>query len=1444
MTDQMTLNHPTHQARVKLATWMMNEKRQFPKFLAETFTQHVDTVSRPSMKVFSEGEGSSALSISPMKHQVFVSEYMSRKTPYRGLLLYHGLGSGKTGSSIMIAEGYLGKQVVVLLPASLRPNYEQEILKKFGNSAFREQYHWQFVPVDYDGTPNSDAESLMQVKGMPTSVLRKLFDDFQTTPVEKKEKSVGTVVKIRHTVSETISNTNLRVQRETGEFAIIEDILRQDGDKHFRVRNLNDPIGTTSVVVDSAVEVAFGVFMMDVNKNPNFSTMSRVHKKLLQRQIKLMYQYKYIFIHYNAGATFWGNIFQTLLSPTVLRQATTKLFGSENMFRKNLPSKERHRRDLSILNYIFDPTNSCPNPFDDKVVIVDEIHNCSSQMSGGGLVLPLLYETLLRANCKLVFLSGTPAINKPFELALIFNLLRGYVRTLTLSLSKVEGRWNTDTLQKILTAIPFIQRFHINSKNKTVELIQHQNNFVNQYDRRGKLIGIHKATDELMIQKPATKAEFVQHVSTVLEKYKYTVNLDTPVVESNYTMFSDNLIQPKTASKYPHIHTGHIHAVHRSRKQTTNVSEDVGEDQFSTKFIDGVEFKIKSHMVEEFQRKILGLVSHFNEVSGNDADTGSPIFPSVEYAGPEDTQVEMSEHQFQVYDDMREREHEMDLAKQRRAQVQSGRDDLTNLHGDKGHFRIFSRRAGLFVFPPKLQKLREKVKDTRKNPAWKLNVRKEAELLVQKISQLCKLDTTNPDNADSIASLKQFASTVSKKKVRTLINKVDYILGGNLSTQSNQQLRQSVDRLCRLSNIEDILQEIVVNDDSSSSSDEDVALDIQAIVERLTVENLKPNGNTFYNLSVLSPKYCRILQHTEMSGGPVMVYSQFLRTEGLHLLGKVLHSNGFTRLTFTQERGSKTFTVVPAKTTDYYIGQKVRFCQDKQQHIWTTGTVSRKMIGQHGSTTHYQVQDSSGSILLERVEESELFPACFAEWSGAVNKMQRNAILDYFNHQDNKFGCLCSVLLVTKAGSEGISLFNVRQVHLLEPYWNETRREQVIGRARRIKSHVHLPREQQTVKVFNYCIVLPGSFREGVWGQFSIIREVIEKKCKPLLNELDSSFDINLFIKTQIVDRFASNTLDFERVAQSILSSNGTPENTVVPMARVIMNALQELARQKNLVITASILDPSRLTKGLVQGIQLWARKSERVSERDEYLTSDEVLQDIGRKKSSILKSFYTAIKGVAIDCEFNKDQNVSSNPSEYSSLNCLNTIVDNHNNEYAFQLENPEFIPVSSANSRAAVEQREDVYSLLYYKPQNLSFLVRLPSRFSNVQDYCRSMSTTSTTTPPELDLIDYYVYYGLSLLEPTQSYSKVKKKIGKLVCGHNNQQFSIELKQDFTHNMAYYQKIQSCIEELGQRIPEDGMVEQWRTSILKLVERTGESVEVENSSDEEEDESSFETL
>ena len=60
--------------------------------------------------------------------QLFLSEFINPDTPYKGLLVYHEIGSGKTGSAISVAEEWKNyKNILVLLPASLKGNFRAEL---------------------------------------------------------------------------------------------------------------------------------------------------------------------------------------------------------------------------------------------------------------------------------------------------------------------------------------------------------------------------------------------------------------------------------------------------------------------------------------------------------------------------------------------------------------------------------------------------------------------------------------------------------------------------------------------------------------------------------------------------------------------------------------------------------------------------------------------------------------------------------------------------------------------------------------------------------------------------------------------------------------------------------------------------------------------------------------------------------------------------------------------------------------------------------------------------------------------------------------------------------------------------------------------------------------------------------------------------------------------
>lgn len=100
----------------------------------------------------------------------------------------------------------------------------------------------------------------------------------------------------------------------------------------------------------------------------------------------------------------------------------------------------------------------------------------------------------------------------------------------------------------------------------------------------------------------------------------------------------------------------------------------------------------------------------------------------------------------------------------------------------------------------------------------------------------------------------------------------------------------------------------------------------------------------------------------------------------------------------------------------------------------------------------------------------------FCFWSGD----NRDQILKIFNDPKNKRGQIIKILLITEAGAEGITLKNVRQLHIMEPYWNEVLIRQVIGRAKRMYSHAALPEEERDVTVYRYECTFTSEQKEYV----------------------------------------------------------------------------------------------------------------------------------------------------------------------------------------------------------------------------------------------------------------------------------------------------------------------------------------------------------------------------
>ena len=92
------------------------------------------------------------------------------------------------------------------------------------------------------------------------------------------------------------------------------------------------------------------------------------------------------------------------------------------------------------------------------------------------------------------------------------------------------------------------------------------------------------------------------------------------------------------------------------------------------------------------------------------------------------------------------------------------------------------------------------------------------------------------------------------------------------------------------------------------------------------------------------------------------------------------------------------------------------------------------------------------------------------------NKKELKACTDKQNINGEKV----KVIIISKAGSEGLDFKNIRQVHILEPWYNINRADQTIGRAVRNKSHCSLPFNERTVEIYLYGTELLDSDKEAI----------------------------------------------------------------------------------------------------------------------------------------------------------------------------------------------------------------------------------------------------------------------------------------------------------------------------------------------------------------------------
>lgn len=120
--------------------WELPNRKSFPNWMYLNYKPYL--AAKNSMKTAGKSD-----KFAFFKHQQLVRDYLQSASPYRGLLLYHGLGVGKTCASIGIAEGFrTDRKIVILLNKSLKKNFRVNLMK-CGFEYFRTNQHWVFMSL-------------------------------------------------------------------------------------------------------------------------------------------------------------------------------------------------------------------------------------------------------------------------------------------------------------------------------------------------------------------------------------------------------------------------------------------------------------------------------------------------------------------------------------------------------------------------------------------------------------------------------------------------------------------------------------------------------------------------------------------------------------------------------------------------------------------------------------------------------------------------------------------------------------------------------------------------------------------------------------------------------------------------------------------------------------------------------------------------------------------------------------------------------------------------------------------------------------------------------------------------------------------------------------------------------------------------------------------------
>ena len=371
-------------------------------------------------------------------YQYFVKKYLSIEAPLRGLLIYHGLGTGKTATSVVTAEGLsLKMPIYTLLPASLETEYMKEV-KYWGDSLFKvEKNNWVFYPIDEIKSDLTLRKKFRTEYGIDADSITVIFNRTKTKLKKKLDASDPNYSRDLGNIAKKLSDIKGLFIPSGKLTDVYRDLYTYDG------KVIED--GTNKLPTDRELNII------------NMSEGDGLFLDYIEEEIDVLIKVKYNFIHYNGFPNVEG-------------------FDFENYRGKVLDKEKPTENDKLVLTFAEKYKENYENhgirsPFKSNVIIIDEVHNFVREIINESVPANIFYNWIVDGeDIKIVFLSGTPVINKPAEIAILFNMLRGSLLIFDFSVNyeKDEVELQKELRDHFYTVNSSIEQLHTSKKKGKV----------------------------------------------------------------------------------------------------------------------------------------------------------------------------------------------------------------------------------------------------------------------------------------------------------------------------------------------------------------------------------------------------------------------------------------------------------------------------------------------------------------------------------------------------------------------------------------------------------------------------------------------------------------------------------------------------------------------------------------------------------------------------------------------------------------------------------------------------------------------------------------------------------------------------------------------------------------------------------------------------------------